>query len=126
MMRLIAFLISLAVCLAGCSQTPEDKAVSAILNLGGRVTRDEELPGRPVAGIDLMGTKVTDSDLKDLKNLKGLRGLGLRGTKITDAGLKDLRELKGLQLLWLGSVQMTDAGLKDLKEALANTHIECP
>jgi len=116
MMRLIALLLSLAVCLAGCSQTPEEKAVSAILKLGGRVTRDAGLPGRPVSGIDLSDTRATDSDLKDLKELEGLLTLELRRTQITDAGMKDLQELKGLRTLGLSSTKITDAGLEDLKE----------
>jgi uncharacterized protein YceK len=69
MMRQIALLLSLAVCLAGCGQKQADReegAVNAFLKLGGRVARDEKLPGRPVARIDLSRTKVMDSDLKDL------------------------------------------------------------
>ncbi|MCX5654711.1 MAG: hypothetical protein NTY65_08710 [Planctomycetota bacterium] len=140
MMRLIALLLSLAVCLAGCSQDPavqEENAVNAIIKLGGRVNRSEELPGRPIIGVYLSGTKITDAGLKDLKALKGiqelvlndtcitnaglkefrsLQYLDLSGTKITDAGLKDLKELKGLRGLDLTNTRITDAGLKDLKE----------
>jgi hypothetical protein len=56
MMRQIALLLSLAVGLAGCGQTqadPKEKAVSAILKLGGEVERDEKLSGRPVVKVDL-------------------------------------------------------------------------
>jgi len=119
MMRVIALLLLLAVGLAGCGQTQavrEERAVNAILQLRGEVTRDEELPGRPIVAVHLVRTKVTDSDLKDLKEFKGLRNLSLNETRITDAGLKDLKELKGLQKLYLNSTQITDAGLKDLKE----------
>ena len=117
MMRVIALLFSLAVCVAAMGQepaSPEEKAVSAVLKLGGRVVRDEKLPGRPVIAVYL--DHVTDSDLKDLKELKGLRMLGLSYTKITDAGLKDLKELRNLQTLNLGGTRITDAGLKELKE----------
>jgi internalin A len=119
MMRLIGLLLSLAVCLAGCSQKQadqEEKVVNAILELRGTVERDEKLPGRPVVEVHLEGPKVTDSDLKNLKELKGLQTLDLGSTKITDAGLKDLKELKGLQTLRLTKTRITDAGLKDLKE----------
>jgi len=115
MMRHIAWLLSLAVCFAGCGQTPEEKAVDAILKLGGKVERDEKLPDRPVAGIDLRGTKATDVGLKELQELKGLRILDLRDTQITDAGLKELKELKGLQTLDLRSTQITDVGLNELQ-----------
>ena len=136
MMRYIALLVSLAVFLAGCGQTQavrEERAANAILKLGGKVIRAEKLPGRPIVEVDLSGTKVTDSDLKDLKELKGLEKLVLWATEITDAGLKDLKELKGLKRLYLGRTgrtQITDAGMKDLKElkglqtlGLSNTQI---
>ena len=153
MMRQIALLLSLAVGLAGCGQTQavrEGKAVNAILKLGGNVERDEKLPGRPVVGVNLDLTKATDSDLKDLKELTGLKALNLWGTQITDAGLKELKELKGLQqlylvgtkitdaglkelkgleglqVLWLDHTQITDAGLKDLKQALPKARIHGP
>ena len=119
MMRVIALMFSLAVCVAAMGQepaTPEDKAVSAILKLGGAVVRDEKLPGQPVVQVQLFHKPFTDSDLKYLKELKGLQMLNLEGTRITDAGLKDLRQLKDLHWLDLSGNQITDAGLKDLKE----------
>ena len=127
MVRQIALLLSLAVCLAGCGQKqarPEDNAVSAILKLGGGVKRDEELPGRPVVAVDLRGAQITDAALKHLKELKGLQTFLLYGTQITDAGLKELKELKGLQVLVLNDAQITDAGLKDLKELKGLRHLD--
>jgi hypothetical protein len=70
MMRHIALLLSLAVCLAGCGQKQadrEEKAVSAIIKLGGKGMRDEKLPGRPVVGLNLSDTQITDAGLRDLK-----------------------------------------------------------
>ena len=119
MMRYIVLLASLAVFLAGCGQEQagrEERAVNAILKLGGKVTRDEELPGRPIVAVHLVRTKVTNSDLKDLKEFKGLRNLSLNETRITDAGLKHLKELKGLQTLDLSWTQITNAGLKIMKD----------
>ena len=106
MMRLTALLLSLAVGLAafGQEQTLQDeRAVNAILKLGGRVTRDEKLPGRPVVEV------VFDGNMQ-----------------ITDAGLKDLKELKDLQFLCLAGTKISDAGLKDLKQALPKTFIYPP
>ena len=117
MIRHIALLLSLAVGLAGCGREPSDpaeKSASAILKLGGVVSRDKKLPGRPVVGVDLSGNKITDAGLKDLKDLTGLQWLDLTVNKISDAGLKDLKDLKGLQTLSLSFTQITDAGLKDL------------
>ena len=134
MTRHIVLLLPLVVCLSGCSQNQvardqsagEDKAVQSIEAVGGRVARDEKLPGRPVVAVDLGDTNVTDSDLKDLKELKGLQDLDLGFTQITDAGLKNLKELKGLQSLDLRDAQITDAGMKDLKQALPTTRIWGP
>jgi hypothetical protein len=97
MMRHIALLVSLAVGLAGCGQAQavrEERAVNAVLKLGGKVTRGEKLPGRPIVEVDLGETQVADSDLKNLKELKGLQTLWLcyTGTQITDAGLKELKQ----------------------------------
>ena len=124
MTRYFALLLPVVACLSGCSRNQvaweqsaqEEKAVKAIEALGGKVTRDEKLPGRPVVQVNLGGTKITDAGLKELKELKGLRALNLTSTQITDAGLKDLKELRGLRFLALDRTQITDAGLKDLKE----------
>jgi len=95
MTRFFALLLPVVVCLCASCQSPaarEEKAVKAIEALGGLMIRDERLPGRPVVEVNLGGTKVTDSGLKDLKELKDLQFLCLAGTKISDAGLKDLKQ----------------------------------
>ena len=101
----------------------EAKAVEAIKKLGGKVTRDDKLPGKPVIGVDLAFTAVTDEDLKELKELKQLTTLNLCNTQVTDASLKDLKELKQLRTLHLGRGKVTDAGVKDLQEALPKCKI---
>src|SRR5262249_54117711 len=77
----------------------EPATVKAIEKLGGTVTRDDEIAGKPVVGVDLGGTKITDADLKGLKELKALQTLVLRRTEVTDTGMKELKELKSLQTL---------------------------
>jgi len=135
MTRHIALLLPGVVCLCASCQgpstpeenaDPEEKAVQSIESLYGLVTRDETLPGRPVVEVALANTKVTDADLKVLKELKGLQSLDLGCTRITDAGLKDLKELKGLRYLKLHATQITDAGLKEMKQALPKTQIFGP
>ena len=58
--------------------------------LGGKVTRDDKLPGKHVIGVNLgmsvIATKVTDAGLKELDPLKHLTELYLYGTKVTDVG----------------------------------------
>jgi len=96
----------------------EDKAVAFVEKLGGKVTRDDKLPGKPVIGVNLgmsvISTKVTDAGLKELAPLKNLSTLDLSGTAVTDAGLKELAPLKNLTSLDLFRTAVTDAGLKEL------------
>src|SRR5262245_12750809 len=125
--------------LAAAGRGDEAAAVKSIKALGGSVLLDVEQPGKPVVGVylnwtritdaglkplkelnhlrslELCATQVTDEGIKELKGLKRLQRLDLSGTKITDAGLKELKELKSLQGLDLGYTQVTDAGLKQLK-----------
>jgi beta-lactamase regulating signal transducer with metallopeptidase domain len=65
--------------------------------------------------LDLIGTKVTDSGLENLKDLTKLQDLRLGKTLLTDVGLEHLKGMTGLQLLDLGSTQITGAGLAHLK-----------
>src|SRR5262249_4535489 len=95
----------------------EATAVKLVEKLGGIVTVDAKQPGKPVVGVDLERTKVTDADLKELKQLKHLQWLILYGNNVTDAGLKELKELKNLRLLVLFYTGVTDGGVKELKAA---------
>jgi internalin A len=95
----------------------EAKAALAITKLGGKVTRDDKLPGKPVIAVILAGTtKVTDAGLKELKELKQLTSLNLGATKVTAAGVKELKELKQLTSLDLTWTWGTAAVLKELKD----------
>jgi len=129
MMRQIAVLLLLAVCLAGCGQTQavrEEEAVNAIIKLGGTVTRDKNLPGRPVVGVDLGSTEITDFDLRHLKEFSCLQVVYLSYTSITDTSLEKLKALKGLRALVLVCTRITDAGMEDLRQALPRTAVYGP
>src|SRR5438094_10489545 len=67
--------VMLLACLSGAARADEASAVKAVENLGGKVTRDDKLPGKPVIGVDLGHTQVTDAGLKELKHLKQLTSL---------------------------------------------------
>jgi len=116
----LALLVLLAGWLCGCHQDPsaqEAKAIKAIEDLGGKVTRDDSLPGRPVVGVTFPEVNsITNAGMKELRNFRNLRLLDIHGTGITDAGLKNLKELKGLQTLILEANDITDVGLRELKE----------
>jgi len=55
--------------LAMPGRADEDAAVKVLEKMGGRVEVDAKRPGKPVVGMDLDGTKVTDAGLKELKEL---------------------------------------------------------
>ena len=86
------FLATLAV------QADEAAAIQAVQKNLGTVTMDESLPGKPVVVVDMHGSKVFDSALKDLKAFKSLQKLNLDLARVTDAGMKDLKELKSMQV----------------------------
>jgi hypothetical protein len=104
----------------------EDEAVKAIQKLGGHFTRNDKAKDKPIVGLDLEFTKVTDMGLKDLAPLKQLQRLDLRSTKVTGAGLKALAPLKQLQELALGSTKVTDAGLKALAPSSSSSRCASP
>jgi hypothetical protein len=70
----------------------EDKAVTFVEKLGGKVTRDEKASGKPVITANLRETQVTDAGLKELSTFKNLTTLDLGKTKVTDAGLRQLQQ----------------------------------
>jgi hypothetical protein len=59
-----------------------------VKELGGKVTRDERAPGKPVVGVNLGGKAVTGAGLKELAAFKHLTTLNLSDTDVTDADLK--------------------------------------
>lgn len=71
--------------------------------------------------LNLCGSKITDTGLAALKNMKQLEVLDLRFTDITDAGLAHLEELENLTELYLGGdarhvgTKITDAGMTSLR-----------
>jgi beta-lactamase regulating signal transducer with metallopeptidase domain/Leucine-rich repeat (LRR) protein len=95
--------------------TEQAKATAEIEKLGGKVIVDEKNPAKPVIGVDLTGTKVTDAGLEHLKGLPKLQSLKLYRTKVTDEGLKHLKGLTNLQSLALEETGVTDEGLEHLQ-----------
>src|SRR5438270_435213 len=116
-MKLLAYVcvVALLILSSGAARADEASAVKAVEKLGGKVTRDDKLPGKPVIGVNLTGRGVTDAGLKELKDLEQLTSLYLAYTKVTDAGMKELKDLKQLTSLNLAETNVTDAGLKELK-----------
>ena len=115
--------VMMLACLSGAARADEASAVKAVENLGGKVTRDDKLPGKPVIGVHLHEIGVTDAALKELADLKQLTWLSLAGTRVTDAGLKELKDLKQLTRLNLADTKVTDDGVAELQKALPGCKI---
>jgi internalin A len=97
---------------AQTTKASQEAAVAAIKKLGGRVTFDEQDPGKPVVHVSLFGQDVTDASLEHLKEMTSLTSLDLVNTRVTEAGLEHLKGLTNLQELCLpDSTRVTDAGL---------------
>src|ERR1700704_2784555 len=80
MRTMLVVVVLLLACLSGAAWADEASAVKAVEKLGGKVTRDDKLPGKPVIAVNLAGTQVTDASLKELKDLKQLTSLNLNAT----------------------------------------------
>jgi hypothetical protein len=78
-------------------------------------TVDPRFARNDIVSIDMHRLHVTDADLVQYENLKGLRKLNLYGTKVTDSGLKTISVLPNLQVLYLSDTAVTDAGLQSLR-----------
>jgi len=118
--------LSLAVAVPARAAEPNPqaaKAVAEIEKLGGRVTIDENSPDKPVIGVDLEHTRVTDAGLEHLKGLTKLQTLDLQGTSVTDAGLEHLKGLVRLKELDLSRSKVTAEGVKRLRQRLPNCEI---
>ena len=68
--------------------TEQAKAIAEIVKLGGRAIVDEKNPDKPVIGVALQGTKVTDAALEHLKGLTKLRRLTVMRTPCDRCGTK--------------------------------------
>ena len=65
--------------------------------------------------LDLINTSITDAGLEYLKGMTELEVLYLNGTRITGAGMVNFKNLKKLRWLELAKTSITDAGLEYLK-----------
>lgn len=95
----------------------ESKVVAKVELLGGRVTRDESLPGNPVIGVDFRKSKrLNNKFLYLLKSFKHLTTLDLSDTTISDAGMKEIHQLASLKSLTIARTGITDAGMQGINK----------
>ena len=119
MIRIMTFVVivsGLGVGSSARADEAEDKAVAFAEKLGGKVTRDHSVAGKPVVTVSLSGSGVTDGELKQLLAINGLTVLNLSNTRVTDAGMNELAAFKNLTTLILDQKQITNATLKALGE----------
>jgi hypothetical protein len=88
------------------------KAKAILAKLGAKVEADA---AGDIVGVTVHNQKVTDDDLKCLKDLPKLKSLDLSHTDIQNAGLVHLGGLQSLEKLDLSFTKATDAGLAHLK-----------
>ena len=106
-------------------QVDEDtlrRAIASILALRGTI---QPSANRSVLEVTLRDSRVSDEDLKRLKERSVLQtlsnaarspiSLDLCATSVTDAGLEHLKGLTNLRVLGLGQTRVTDGGLEHLK-----------
>src|SRR4051794_5988280 len=125
MSRVMLFaVVSLACAPAARADDAEDKAAALVTKLKGVIVRDDKKGDKPVIGVHLGNTKVTDAELKELAGFKSLAHLVLNNTAVTDAGVKELAALKGLSSLDLAYTKVTDAGVKELAALKTLTEID--
>jgi hypothetical protein len=96
-------------------ENKQGEAAATIRKLGGKVMIDERKSGKPIVGVDLSDTRVTDADLACLKDCPDLVSLRLAVTNITGAGFEHLKELKKLEWLVAERTKITDQSLAHLK-----------
>lgn len=118
-MRTLSFGLIFAAlgCAAPLAADGEDP-VARLERAGAKLTRAENVPGKPVVGVALPGIvkKVSDDDLLPLLELQGVKELNLFGCdKLTAAGLKHVAGLKKLEKLILSNTTLDDAALTELK-----------
>ncbi len=77
----------------------EKKAIAYVEKREGKVEIDRDRPDRPVVGVDLVGCKVPENALAQLKVFGKLKRLNLGQSTISDAGLAPLTDLAGLEEL---------------------------
>ncbi len=149
-MRWVLGLLATVSAVSSSTRADESSTVKLVYDLGGCVSwgpgntiigvsvssmTDEQLRTLQdlpqLAGLDIsspfgvMGfSRLTDSGLKEVKQLKHLTRLKLSATNVTDEGLKELKELKQLARLDLGRTNITDRGLEQLKELSQLTFLD--
>lgn len=132
--------LACALATARASDDVEESAVIAKIEiLGGKISKDESLPGKPVTAVnfqrgkrfnekhlhlvtsfkslktlDLNGVKLTESGAEVISGIDSLLSLNLFNTDASDDALKQISKLSNLTKLDVGGRQITDIGVKEI------------
>src|SRR5262245_32185428 len=90
----------------------EEKALTIVRELGGRIVRDGKVDGKSVVEVYLSKPRLNNEMINDLTALKNLSTLSLRGADVANLDLSRLRAFANLRWLALDDTNLTDAGLK--------------
>jgi hypothetical protein len=80
-------------------------------------------PMSTLRALGLVGSLVTDDDLRDLAACSQITALDLEGVAVTDAGLAHLAKMTGLTVLGLKKTKVTKTGVEKLAAALPKCQI---
>lgn len=104
--------------IAGSLTEPaQQRVVSMIEHLGGKITRDAKRPNAPIIGVNFFDTKTKpdDAQIAELRHLTELETLGLWGSgKLTNESLRAIGRFRQLKSLDLGLVPIDDDGVAHL------------
>ncbi len=113
----------------GADDADQAKAIAEIESLGGRVARDEDLPGRPVFEVTLLyQAEFTYAQLERLRVFDHLRVLILGQSSAAESELTRMPDLPRLQELWLYPMKPNSDLLESLQQLpkLETLHLLSP
>ena len=99
------------------TNTQEEKLALAIIDqLGGKIERDLNVPGKPIVGINMANTKTDDAGLQQIKWLTSVKSINLHEcNEVGDAGLAAIGQMENLEFIQLfGCHQISDNGFRYL------------
>jgi len=107
--------VPFAVAWASEPKTQDAKIVSELKALGGEVMIGTDASGNPDYAIVLSGTQLNEQAVEVLKPMKV--GLVLMGDRVSDATLEQIRTLQKLQGLALVDTGVTDRGMEHVEQS---------
>jgi internalin A len=107
------------------TEVAQEKAIAEIIKIGGKIERDDTLPGKPVISVTILpekrGESLTEESLAYLGNFKQLQRLGIGFFGKANPGLTDkdmiyLKDLTNLRYLCLRITRISSSGLVNLRD----------